>query len=180
VRCLALDSIAALFDRLGPVIAGARRAVRTLATLGALAGVLIGWALFADGVPEETDSLIARVFVLVLAFVPAGVLMMLWLALGEVLKIPERIQRLPEAARGHAVELEEALRDLDGPRGGRKRRLRAVWRLAKLPAGARETLLVYAPLTALLSVPFLAASIASALIVPAELIVAVVAVLLAT
>jgi hypothetical protein len=179
VRRVALDTIAALLDRVVPVVAGVRRAVGTLALLGGLAGALIGWALFADGLPSDGGELVARFVVLVVACVPPGVLLMLWLALGEVIEIPERVRRLPETARGHAGDLERALRELEGTRGRRKRRVVVVWRLAKLPATARESLMIYAPLMALLSVPFLAAAALSAVLVPIELIVALIVALLA-
>ena len=54
------------------------------------------------------------------------------------------------------------------------KRISALWRLATLPAAARESLLIYAPLTAFLSVPFLLAAACSALVVPVELVVALV------
>ena len=149
-----------------------------LAVLGGLAAALIGWALFADGLPSDGGGLVARLLVLGLACAPPGVLVMLWLALGEVMEIPERVRRLPETARGHAGDLERALRDLEGGRR-RRRRVVAVWRLATLPATARESLMIYAPLMALMSVPFLAAAALSAVVVPIELVVALVVALLA-
>lgn len=175
---MGIDSVARVLERFVPLVAGARRIVGVLAVTGACAGALIGWALFADGLPDERGATIARFFVLALALIPAVVLSMLWLALGEVMEIPARVRRLPETARGHASDLERVLRELDAS-GGRRRRVSAVWRLAKLPVTARESLLIYAPLTALLSVPFLVASALSALVVPVELLVALIAVLLA-
>ncbi len=170
-----LAAVAGTLDRLVPVLAGVRRVVGTLALLGAFATALIGWALFAGGLPGDRGELVGRILVVALAFVPAGVLWMLWAVLGEVIEIPQRLRRLPETAVEHAGALQNALRDLDG-RGGRgSRRVLALWRLATLPAAARDSLLIYAPLAALLSVPFLLAALLSALVVPIELLVGLVA-----
>jgi hypothetical protein len=168
-----LEALASLLDRIVPVLAATRRVVAILTLIGAVATLATGWALFADGLPEGGDALAVRIVVLALAASPAVVLTVLWLALGEVIEIPGRVRRLPETVRGHADELERAARRLE-----EGKRISALWRLATLPAAARESLLIYAPLTAFLSVPFLLASACSALIVPVELVVALVAVAL--
>lgn len=173
---MALETAARVLDRLVPVVAGVRRVAGALALAGALAGALIGWALFADGLPDDGGALAGRLVVLGLSFAPAFALTMLWFALGEVMEIPTRLRRLPENARTHAGELERALRDLDGSGSRTRGKVRALWRLAKLPATARESLMIYAPLTALLSIPFLVACAISALVVPVELLVAVIVV----
>lgn len=176
MRPVAFETAARVLDRLVPVVAGVRRVAGALAVAGVLAGALIGWALFANGLPDDGGSLAGRLLLLGLAFAPAVVLSMMWFALGEVIETPARLRRLPESARSHAGELERALRDLDGSGSRSRRPVTALWRLAKLPATARDSLMIYAPLTALVSVPFLVACAFSALVIPVELLVAVIVV----
>jgi ABC-type sugar transport system permease subunit len=109
-----------------------------------------------------------------LALGPAAVLLFVTLALGELMRLPQRVRSLPGEVETHRRELERLARDVRDARAARARRLVALWRIVRLQATARETLAVYAPIAALLSVPLLAAAVVAAFAVPVEAVVALV------
>ena len=167
-----------MLERLMPVVRAARGGAGSLAVVGLVSAAVIAWLLFGNGLPDETVGWVARGLLALLAFVPGAILAALWFALGELLEVPGRIRRVPETAREHAAELERGLRELDNPQTRARSRLGAIWRLTRIPRAARDAFAVYAPITALLSPPFLIACALSAAAVPGLAVIALVALLI--
>jgi hypothetical protein len=108
-------------------------------------------------------------FVLLL-FAPAAVLAAFWRACVDLVEVPGRLRALPGAAAGHAAELGRLLRER------RRARVVSAWRLLVLTRSSRELLTPYAPLVALLSPPFLAATAVAVLATGVEAAAALVVV----
>jgi hypothetical protein len=170
---VALDVVARLLERAVPALVRVRRYAFRVAVVGLVAAVVIGWALFREGFPDAT-GIVGRVVLCLLVLAPPAVLIALGLALTEVIGLPKRIRGLPDTARSHLADLEQLLREVEDTRRSRGRRVRALWRLVRLGRSTREVLAVYAPLVALLSWPFLLASVAAAFGVAIEAVVALV------
>ena len=116
---------------------------------------------------------------IVAAVGPPVMLAAFWLALGELIKLPERLRGLPLEAREHGDQLRRLLDEARTSRGTRFQVLR-LWRLTRLTGATRETLTPYAPLLPLLSLPFLAGAALASFAAAVELLVAgVVAIVLA-
>ena len=158
----------------------ARRWIVRLAIAAAVAAAVLVYAIVRDGFPSGGKAVLA-VIGIVAATAPPLVLSALWVALGELIRLPERLQRLPLEARQHGEQLRELLERARVARGSRFRLTRVLWQLTRTTASARETLTPYAPLLPLVSVPFLGASAVAAFFAAAEILVAcVVAIVLAT
>lgn len=143
--------------------AAIRRVVLTVAAIGVASCAVFAYALLRNG----TSAL--DIVVVVLALVPAGVLLAFWYLLGELRALPARIRDLPATAEAHGEHLTALVRG----RPPRARELpRAVWQLSRL----RDDLTVYAPILPLLSVPFL---VSVAIAMPAIVAEAVAAVIVA-
>lgn len=170
---MALDVVARLLERAVPALQRIRRAAFRVAAVGLAAAAVIVWALFRDGLPDVTGT-VARVVLCVLALAPPAVLAALGLALSEVVRLPDRIRGLPAASREHLADLERLLREVEDTRRSGAGRVRALWRLIRLGRSTRDVLAVYAPLAALLSAPFLLASVAAVFGVAIEVFVALV------
>jgi hypothetical protein len=162
--------IAALARTLSVARVGGTLAVRATAIAAGSAAVLT-WALFRDGVPDETAEAVARLIVAAVLFAPAAVLALFWRACRDVLELPARIRALPRTATGHAAELGRLLRD----RGlGHPRR---AWGLLVLARSVAELLGIHAPLVALLSPLFLVAALAALAATALEALAALVVIL---
>jgi hypothetical protein len=125
------------------------------AAIAAGSAAVLAWALFRDGVPDETAEAVARLIVAAVLVAPAVVLVLFWRACLDVLELPARVRALPGTATGHASELGRLLRDR---RLGHPRR---AWRLLVLARSVAELLGIHAPLVALLSPLFLVAALAA-------------------
>jgi hypothetical protein len=127
------------------------RVARWLAYADALAAALLVVALYDEG---------SKVAVAAVAAIPAVVLFLFSTALAEAAALPERLRNAP----ADAVELQASLAELSRARRGRL--LRPLWRTGRAAAGARELVTPWAPLLPLVNLPFLVATLASALVMP--------------
>jgi hypothetical protein len=127
------------------------RVARWLAIADAAAAVVLVLALYDEG--ED-------VLVVAAAALPAAVLFLFSFALFEAAELPDRLRNAPAQAR----DLRSAVDDLGRARGGRLPR--ALWRAGRQAASARDLAVPWAPLLPLISLPFLAATLVSALITP--------------
>jgi hypothetical protein len=150
-----------------------RRAVLKLALVGMAAALVIGYALLHDGFPTEPGPALLTVLGLALAVAPPAILTLLWFLLGELVRLPDRIRRMPMDTRQHAEELGRLVNDARTRRG-----LRfvpgQVWRFGLLTSSSKELLTPYAPLLPLFSLTFLAVVAAGAVAVFPEAAIAVV------
>jgi hypothetical protein len=147
-------AIAALARTLSVARVAGAIAVRGAAVAAGSAAVLT-WALFGDGLPDETAETVARLVVAAALLAPAVVLVLFWRACLDVLELPGRLRALPGTAAGHAAELNRLVRDRQLGRG------RRAWRGIVLARSIAELLGIHAPLVALLSPLFLAAALAA-------------------
>jgi hypothetical protein len=131
------------------------------------------YAIVRDGFPDGGNAILA-VIGIAAALAPPVVLTTFWVALGELVRLPERLRRLPLDARDHGEQLRAVFDQARVARGNRFHILRTVWGVTRTTRAARETLMPYAPLMPLVSVPFLIATALSALAVGVEVIIALV------
>jgi hypothetical protein len=135
------------------------RIARWFAYTSAVSAVLIAYALRDDG------WLLA---VAAAAAIPAVVLWLFSTALLELAELPTRLRGAP----AQAGELRRAVDQLGQARG--LRLARALWRAGRTASETRGLVTPWAPLLPLLSGPFLAATAASVLATPFELVIALV------
>jgi hypothetical protein len=169
-----------VLGRIVPLAAAVRRGVRTLALvgLGAAAGLVL--AVLVRWMPSDGEEWAGLVVLCVLLAIPLAVLLGFSLVLGELVEMPDRLRSYPSTARTRAEELRALARDAQARERPAWRRLPgSTWRLAMLVRSARELLAPHAPLLPLLSVPFLVATLVSALIVPVLVLAALVVILVA-
>lgn len=169
-----------VLGRILPLAAAVRHGVRTLglAGLGAAAGLVI--VVLVRWTPSDGEDWAGLVLLGVLLVIPPAVLLAFSLVIGEVVDVPDRLRSYPGTARKHVEELRALARDAQARERPPWRRLPAsTWRLAALVRSARDLLAPHAPLLPLLSVPFLVATLVSALIVPVLLFAALVVILAA-
>jgi hypothetical protein len=161
-----------VLERLLPVANAAGRVARRLALVAGMSAAVLIFTLFRDGIPEPAARAVVSALLAVLLLVPAAVLVAFWRACEEVLELPGRLRALPGAAAQRAAELGRVLRS------GRTARARSAWRLLALTRSSRELLTPYAPLVALLSPAFLAATAVAALATAVEAAAALLALVL--
>jgi hypothetical protein len=137
------------------------RVARWLAIADAAAALLLLLALYNDG---------ENVLLAVAAAVPAAVLFLFSAALFETSELPGRLRNAPTQAR----DLGAAVEELGRARGGRLPR--ALWRAGRQAASARDLAVPWAPLLPLISLPFLGATLVSALLTPFVVVGALIAV----
>jgi hypothetical protein len=133
------------------VVRTVARVARWLAYAAAFAAVLLVLALYDEG---------WKVGVGAAAAVPTVVLFLFSTALAEAAALPARLRNAPS----EAAELQTSLAQLSRARRGRW--LGPLWRTGRAAAGARELITPWAPLLPLVNVPFLVATLASALATP--------------
>jgi hypothetical protein len=143
------------------------RAVRSLALAASAAALVIAVVLYPDGVSA------GEVVAVVLAVVPPIFLWILWAALRELAELPDRLRRMPEAAKERRVDVERLAGELRSG-GGLLRVPRVLWRLRVLAGAAREFVTPHAPLLPFLSATFLTWSALAAFAAVAEIGIALV------
>jgi hypothetical protein len=162
------------------VVLTARRWVFRLAVVAALAAAFLVYAIVRDGFPAGADGVLAVLGIAAAVF-PPTMLAAFYIALGELVRFPERMRRLPLDAREHGDQLRAIVDEARIASGRRLRIMRTLWRTVRTTNSARETFTPYAPLLPLVSVPFLAGTAVAALAAAVEIAVAcVVAVALLT
>jgi len=139
------------------VVRAVARVARWLAYTNAVSALMVAFALRGDG------WLLA---VALVAAVPAVVLWLFSAALIELAELPPRLRNSP----AQAGELRRVADDLARARGTQLPR--ALWRAGRVAAETRGLATPWAPLVALASLPFLVATLASALATPFELVIA--------
>lgn len=133
------------------VVLNVARIARWFAYAAGFAAALLVLALYDEG---------SEVGIAVVAAVPAVVLFLFSRALTEAAALPERLRNAPAGA----AELQASLAQLSRARRGGV--LRPLWRTGRAAAGARELVTPWAPLLPLVNVPFLIATLVSALVTP--------------
>jgi len=126
-----------------------------------IVGVLL-WRLW----PESLSEAVGHFIVAALLFAPVAVLWLFHRALAEVVQLPDRLVAVPDVARDHGGELARLVRDAQVRRG--RPRLTSLpadlWRAGRLLLAAHDDLPGYGAVLTLVSVPFLLASLASAVV----------------
>ncbi|MFL5919256.1 MAG: hypothetical protein ACJ74X_11080 [Gaiellaceae bacterium] len=153
------------------VVISARSWVIRLAIGAAVAAAILVYAILRDGFAEGGMRVLALIGILAAA-APPVMLAALWVALGELVRFPERVGRLPRDARDHGRELRALYEEARSERGRRLHVPRLLWQLTRTSGSLRETLTPYAPLLPLASVPFLIASAAAGFAAGLEIVVA--------
>jgi hypothetical protein len=175
VPAAATSAASRLVDAIGSI----RSWTLKLALAAALAAAVLVYAIVRNGFPDGGMAILA-VIGIIAATAPPLMLTAFWVVLGEIVRMPERLRRLPLEGREHGEQLRALLDQAKDARGRRLRLPRLLWRLTRVAGSARETLTPYSPLLPLLSVPFLAGTAIAAFAATIELVVAgVVAIVLA-
>jgi hypothetical protein len=133
------------------VVLNVARIARWLSYGAVFATALLALALYDEG---------WKVGLAAAAAVPAVVLFLFSSALEEAAALPDRLRNAPAGA----AELQRSLAQLSRSRRGGM--LLPLWRTGRAAAGARELVTPWAPLLPLVNVPFLVATLASALVTP--------------
>ena len=150
--------------RILPLAASVGRAVRTLGLAGLGAAVAIALVVVVRWTPGDREDWAGLVVLFLVLAVPPAVLLAFSFVLGEVVALPERLRGYPGATREHVAELRAIADDAQARERPAWRRLPgSTWRLASLVRSARDLLAPHAPLLPLFSVPFLVATVVSAL-----------------
>jgi hypothetical protein len=166
--------------RILPLAAAVGRGVRTLGLVGLGAAVVIALVVLLRWTPGDGQDWAGLVVLCVLLAVPPAVLLAFSFVLGEVVELPDKLRSYPGTTREHVAELRAIAQDAKERERPAWRRLPgSTWRLAALVRSGRDLLAPHAPLLPLLSVPFLVATVVSALLVPAVVVAALVVILLA-
>jgi hypothetical protein len=169
-----------VLDRILPLAAAVGRSARTLGLIGIGAAAAIALVVLVRWTPSDGEDWAGLVVLCVLLAVPTALLLAFSFVLGEVVELPDKLRSYPGTAREHAEELREIAHDAKRRERPAWRRLPGnAWRLATLMRSAPDLLAPHAPLLPLLSVPFLVATLVSALLVPVFVVAAVVVLLAA-
>jgi hypothetical protein len=155
------SSAATATARLGAIAHSLGRWTLRLLLVSAAAAAVIVYAILRGGFPAGGKAVLA-VIGIIAVLGPAVMLAVFWLALRELVKLPERLRGLPLDAREHGVQLRYLLDEARTSRGTRFQVPRFLWRLTRLTGATRETFTPYAPLLPLLSLPFLAGALLAA------------------
>jgi hypothetical protein len=159
--------------RILPLAAAVGRAVRTLGLVGVGAAAAIALVVLVRWTPGDREDWAGFVVLCVLLAVPPAVLLAFSHVVGEVVELPDKLRGYPGTTREHVAELRAIAHDAQARERPAWRRLPgSTWRLATLVRSARDLLAPHAPLLPLLSVPFLIATLVSALFVPVFVVVA--------
>jgi hypothetical protein len=173
------DAVSVL-RRILPLAAAVGRGVRTLGAVGLGAAVAIALVVLVRWTPGDREDWAGFVVLCVLLAVLPAVLLAFSFVLGEVVELPDKLRSYPGTTQEHLAELRAIAHDAHGRERPAWRRLPgSTWRLAMLVRSARDLLAPHAPLLPLLSVPFLIATLVSALLVPVIVIAALVVLLAA-
>jgi hypothetical protein len=153
-----------------------RRWTLQLGLTAAVAAAVIVYAVVRDGYPSGAEAVPATLAIIA-ALLPPVMLGVFWLALGQLLELPDRIRNLPYEGLEHGERLRLVLEQARADRGRRFSTPRTLWRLVRLTSSAREVLTPYAPLLPFLSVPFLVGVAFAAWAAMLELLIACVVVI---
>ena len=163
-----------------PLATAVSRGVRTLGVVGLGAAVAIALVVLVRWTPGDREDWAGLVVLCVLLVVPPAVLLALSLVLGQVVELPDKLRGYPGTTREHVSELRAIAQDAQArERPAWPRLPGSTWRLATLVRSARDLLAPHAPLLPLFSVPFLIATLVSALLVPVVVVAALVVFLVA-
>jgi hypothetical protein len=166
--------------RILPLAAAVGRGVRTLGLVGFAGTVAIALVVLVRWTPGDGEDWAGFVVLCVVLAVPAAVLLAFSFVLAEVVELPDKLRTYPGTTREHVAELRAIARNAQARERPAWRRLPgSTWRLATLARSARDLLAPHAALLPLLSVPFLIATLVSALLVPVVVIAALVVLLAA-
>ena len=161
-----------LLGRILPLAVAVGRGVRTLGLVGVAATTAIALVVLVRWTPSDGEEWAGFTVLCVLLAVPPAVLLAFSLVLGEVVELPEKLRSYPGTMRDHAEELGAIAHDAQARERPAWRRLPgSTWRLATLVRSARDLVAPHAPLP-LLNVPFLIATLVSALLVPVLVVAA--------
>ena len=163
-----------------PLATAVSRGVRTLGVVGLGAAVAIALVVLVRWTPGDGEDWAGFAVLCLLLAVPPAVLRAFSFVLGEVVELPDKLRSYPGTTREHVAELRAIAHDAQRRERPAWRRLPgSTWRLAMLVRSARDLLAPHAPLLPLMSVPFLIATLVSALLVPVVVIAALVVLLAA-
>jgi hypothetical protein len=157
--------------RLVTAIGSIRSWTLGLALMAAVAAAVLVYAIVRNGFPTGGMAILAAIGIIA-ATAPPLMLTAFWVALGEIVKLPERVRRLPAEGREHGEQLRALLDQAKDARGRRFQLPWLLWRLTRVAGSARETLTPYSPLLPFLSVPFLAGTAIAAFAATIEVVVA--------
>ena len=149
------------------VVAFAARAFRLYAIVLAVAAALILAAFVDDDLPDDGSAWLGLAVIAAVVAAPAVLVFLFAMALTSLAEFPDRVRSAPGDLRGHGLEAQRIF-----GRRGFGSLLLLPFRLIRLGSGTRETLMPYAPLLPLISVPFLGATGLAALAGLGELLLA--------
>jgi hypothetical protein len=173
------DAVSVL-RRILPLAAAVRRGVRTLGVVGLGAAVAIALVVLVHWTPADSEDWAGFALLCVLLGVPPAVLFAFSFVLREVVELPDKLRSYPDTTRERVAQLREIADDArERERPAWRRLPGSTWRLATLVRSGRDLLAPHAPLLPLLSVPFLIATLVSALLVPVAVLAALVVILAA-
>ena len=159
--------VVGVLGRIVPLAAAVGRGLRTLGLVGLGAAAAITLVVVVRWTPSDGERWAGLAVLCVLLAVPPAVLLAFSLVLGEVVELPDKLRTYPGTMRTHVEELRSIAHDAHARERPAWRRLPgSTWRLATLVRSARDLLAPHAPLLPLLSLPFLIATLVSALLVP--------------
>jgi hypothetical protein len=180
-RGVVVDAAVGSRDVVGRIVSLAvsvRRGTLKLALAGAAAAAVIVFFLLRHGLPGDAGPAVLTMLGVIAALAPPAVLAAFWFLLGQLLALPERLRALPAERREHTEELRRLVREARSRPGWTSVPVQ-LWKLSRLAASSRELLTPYAPLVPLVDPRFLVAVLLSGLAVGAELVVALVLLLIA-
>jgi hypothetical protein len=173
------DAVSVL-GRILPLAAAVGRGVRTLGLVGLGAAIAIALVVLVRWTPGDGEDWAGFVVLCVLLAIPPAVLLAFSFVLGEVVELPDKLRGYRGTASEHVDELREIAHEAQERERPAWRRLPgSTWRLARLVRSARDLLAPHAPLLPLFSVPFLVATLVSAILVPVVVVAALVVLLVA-
>lgn len=136
-----------------------------VALVGAASATIVAVLLWRFW-PGSVYDVLAHLVIAAALFAPVAVMWLFHRALAEVVQIPSRLTAVPDVARDHGGELASLVRDAQMRRG--QVRLTSLpidlWRAGRLLLAAHDDLPGYGAVLTLVSVPFLLASLASAMV----------------
>jgi hypothetical protein len=161
-----------------PYVRRFRALARTAIVWSAAAVAVIAYALFFAWAPESGSGWTVHIVIVALLALAPVLLGVLWLVLGEVVALPDRIESLPGDARSHLIELSRLWQAVsDNRRKGLAGWFRNLWALRRVVASSRELLTPYAPFLPFASGPFLLASLWAFVLAASEVIAAAIVLL---
>ena len=158
-------------ERFRAIVNGTRRWILRAGLAAAVAAGVIVYAIVRHGFPEGSSAVLATIGI-VAAVAPPLILAAFWVALGELVRLPNRLRQFPLEAREHGEQLRALLDRARIDRGRRFHIPRIPWQLTRTTSSTRELLTPYAPLLPLVSLPFLAATAVATFAAAVEVIVA--------